>query len=409
MHFSSWALCFWLLATPAPQVLSVQIQYDITGSGDFMQAPKVLDFDFGGDKHGVDSQGDYMRPEAVKTQVCEEPSSKCSDCTTKASCWRGSNNVSAISKSGKPIKDKGKLGSLKLDVSASATANYYAAEMWATCGNGNGKWRMVFWLDTIVNGVITIFVDGSRYGPTIRGKATPQQVKRKIVVAKNTRVRVLFERLTAGQVASALVKLKAVGVDEYVDECMGVTNCLVALGDGSESAVRFRNSNVLQFACLVASSSDKRDAVSDHCNVWETCVSSSGAAPKLKALLGAALTPHGSLAEGEINMQKLNDAEGCVDPSVEDAESWDCECMDEMTTSCEGVNEECFNKILCGNSNVCESWKSAHCGALLLAEHKTSIKASQNKSALLTRRGTKRAIANVDDRLDIALSGKCSQ
>jgi len=406
--------------------------------------PTLVNLVFGGDKHGnAVSAGNkrvQMRPEAVKTQVCEEPSSKCSECNTKASCWRGSMDVSALSKKGNSMIDNTRLGSLKLDVSDSATANYYAAEMWASCGSGNGKWSLIIWRDTIVNGVIKLFVDGSQQKDKItyakpgqkssgwtrntKGRKMSRNAAAKvdleIAVVKNTRLRVLFERLTAGQVASAQVKVKASTVDEYVDECMGVTNCLVDLGDGSDSAFRFRNSNKIQLNCLKATTDWQRDKVSGHCKVWEKCVSNSGIAPKLKALLGAALTPRGSLAEGKVNMQEFNDAEGCVDPNVEDAESWSCECVDEMTESCnelrQGVPlETCFHSIMCGNTNVCESWKGDHCGEFLLA------KASQNKSAALTRRGAKtgpdasilishrtKVEQNVGDSLDSSLTGKCA-
>jgi len=233
-----------------------------------------------------------------------------------------------------------------------------------------------------------------------------------MAIVKNTRMRVLFERTTAAQAASAEVRFRARHVDEYVDECMGVKDCLASVGDKSASAFTFRQSNVKQLACLAATTALQRAKVSDHCEVWETCVSSSGIKLKLEALLGAALTPRGSLAEGKINdsdPMQLNDAEGCVDPSVEDPESWECECMDQMTASCDGVDEECFNKILCGNTNVCGSWKGAHCEESLLAKHKITLQASQNKSAALMRRVAKTSIAIVDDRLDSALSGKCSQ
>jgi hypothetical protein len=284
--------------------------------------------------------------------------------------------------------------------------------VWASCAGGNGQWSVKFWPEEIVNGVIKLFVDGSLRrtidASTPSGNGGKLNVD--IAIAKNTRVRILFERSTAGQAASVgALRLKARKVDAYVDKCMGVKNCLPSLGDGSDSAFHFRNSNTKQLACIAATTAQQRDAVSDHCKIFEACVSSSGITSELKALLGAALTPRGSLAESTSNMQKLNDAEGCVDPSVEDPESWDCECMGEMTASCDGVDEACFSKIFCDNTNVCESWKSAHCAEVLLAKHKISIPASQNKSAALMRRVANTAIAIVDHRLDSALSGKCSQ
>jgi len=375
-------------------VSSVKIQDVSTGSGGVVrdQEPFSGDLDFGGRKHGLDGKDHHMRPEAVKMLVCEKTSSKCSGCTTQDSCWRGVGS-----------------GYLKLNVSASASANNYAAEMWASCAAGNGIWKVRTSKNALENGVLKIFVDGLLY-KTVHASDVEQAYKsHEVPIAKNTHVRVVFKRITTGLAAYGKILMYARGVDEYVDDCMGHKNCLVSLGDGTDSAFLFRNSNVKQLACLVASSPGDRDAVSDHCNVWATCVSSSGLTSKLKALLGAAITPHGSLAEGETNIQKLNDAEGCVDPSVEDPEAFDCECMDKMTASCGEVNEECFNGILCKNTNVCDSWKDAHCADVLLAKQNISIKAPQTKSAGLMRRDAQGAIATVDDHLDSALSGKCSQ
>ena len=200
-----------------------------------------------------------------------------------------------------------------LDVPASAAANYYSAEMWASCAGGNGEWSVIVQTDLMVNGVIKIFVDGSLYLTV--DASTPNKegrVFKAIKIAKNTRVRLVFERNIAGQAASAEVRLRAMGVDEYVDQCMSVKTCLEDLGDGSDSAFRFRNSNEEQLKCLVASSAEEEAAVSDHCPVWATCVSTSGLTSKLKALLGAALTSRGSLEEGKINIQNANDVEGCV-------------------------------------------------------------------------------------------------
>ena len=47
----------------------------------------------------------------------------------------------------------------------------------------------------------------------------------------------------------------------------------------------------------------------------------------------------------------------CVDPALDDPESWECECVEQMTVKCGSVDEECFRGLLCKNVNICEAWK----------------------------------------------------
>jgi len=56
----------------------------------------------------------------------------------------------------------------------------------------------------------------------------------------------------------------------------------------------------------------------------------------------------------------------CVDPALDDPESWECECVEEMTGTCGGVDEECFRGLLCKNANICAEWKQTHCPESLI-------------------------------------------
>jgi len=126
---------------------------------------------------------------------------------------------------------------------------------------------------------------------------------------------------------------------------------------------------------------------------------------------GGAGTQSGSLVGSAIHAEKKkmqpSDAAGCMDPSEGDMETWECECMDQMIDSCGGIDESCFANRMCHNPMVCASWKMTddHCQT----KQNVSIKAPQQQGSALMSRGAQRAISIVDDRLDSALSGKCSQ
>lgn len=50
----------------------------------------------------------------------------------------------------------------------------------------------------------------------------------------------------------------------------------------------------------------------------------------------------------------------CTDPSSDDPEAWECECFEEMATSCsnQGLGEDCIRDLMCRHPDVCPSWKS---------------------------------------------------
>jgi len=308
-------------------------------------------------------------------------------------------------------------GRLQLDVPANSPHNIFSAEVWASCANGKGAWRVAIWKQGLQNGFLNIYLDGSLFKKVENSKFM-QWVK--IPVVKDSRVTVEFNRADTASTASGYITMKAENIDEHVDGCMGTQVCLAGLGDSTASAFRFRSSNKLQLLCLSATTATQRNDASDHCEQFVTCLSEHPPRKEnLEALLKASLGPSGLLAENSKRSPRRGrssgrrdqvvDAEGCVDPSVADPESWDCECMDEWTVSCGGANDECFSGILCADANVCASWKGAHCPESLIAKQNNTIKASKKKSVALMRRGTQRVVAIAEDRLDSALSGKCSQ
>lgn len=84
----------------------------------------------------------------------------------------------------------------------------------------------------------------------------------------------------------------------------------------------------------------------------------------------------------------------CVDPSTDDPESWACDCSADMESKCDGIDEECFQDLMCEHSGICQEWKDTHCPSLL----------EMSSKAVLARA---RKHQSTDGRLDGAMSGKC--
>lgn len=368
--------------------------------------------DFGGSVHGIDPEGDWMRPEAVKMQVCEDDTT-CRECTKQTACWHGY-----------------KTGKLQLDVPASSPDNRFVAEVWASCSDGNGKWYVYVWPNGLQNGVLNIYVNSELYETVTRSNKMVE-----LPIVKDSRVRAEFVRTDNATKAFGYISMYAEGVDAYIDNCMGVKNCLVDLGDGTDAAFLFRNSNVKQLQCVSANTTAEQNTVSDHCSPWATCVAREpGRKDKLKILLKVGVgkdadkgellaktrmsskppwrpnqrSPRPAVRLWRPNRrpnQRRKDHPRCIDPAAEDAESWDCECMAEMTESCGGADEDCFRTIICRQRKVCWSWKRRNCDPSFsfIAKQNASIK----ESALLMRRDVE-VDTTAGSRLDSALDGKCA-
>jgi len=224
---------------------------------------------------------------------------------------------------------------------------------------------------------------------------------------KDVRIRVIFYPNDASKTSQVEVVITADNVDPHVDRCMTMTECLKILDD--EISFILRNDNKLQLDCLQKKTMPHK--LQNKCGEWENCVSKS---PKHKkdivALLRAGVGGNGgSLNQGVVATNDTAAAAGnpnmCVDPSADDAEAWDCECLDDMVSGCEGSDslEECLKAKMCNFDKVCAHWKkNNNCPKALIQ------KKSTDALAKLTRRqvNTKNAI---DSELDGTVQGKCSQ
>lgn len=95
-----------------------------------------------------------------------------------------------------------------------------------------------------------------------------------------------------------------------------------------------------------------------------------------------------------------DDRDDCVDPGTDDPESWDCECLEDMKKSCNGVNPECFKGIMCKFNEVCKSWKEEHC--------ENSDDLLQGTDVLLQRAARANSSDAAGNRLDNSVKGKCA-
>merc|ERR1712228_442331 len=74
---------------------------------------------------------------------------------------------------------------------------------------------------------------------------------------------------------------------------------------------------------------------------------------------------------GTANLSTTAEVDLCINPAIQDAEAWTCDCFDEMQAQCANVHateEVCLRAQMCGHARVCEEWKqTAGCDDLEIA------------------------------------------
>jgi len=370
-----------------------------------------MNFEFGGNDHGV-SGDEEERPEVVKSEKCGEV---CHDCQHKNDngCWHGESD--------------GSHGSMVVNVQANSEYTSFAQEVFVGCYTSSGEYSVkimkmqnskisVFRNNDLVQ-EITKSEDGKQdwsYKTQIQGRRRVQG-RRRIVVpvsipqGTKARIRTVLVPINPGNPSSAEAKVEAKQADAGLDRCMTTNLCMAKLGTGSDAAFELRNDNGMQYKCLASEVLPSR--LQDTCSVWVGCMPQESV-NILKLLLevtgalgSASLTDKG-------NFTASADPNECVDPAVEDAESWDCECFQEMKESCEGEEDEgaCFKQIMCNNAGVCASWKAEQCTDLIQkTTDVNSVAQGGDWNAALGQRSQEQASIGIGDALDGSLQGKCSQ
>jgi len=346
----------------------------------------TVSIEFGGVSHKSHTEGhgkhleQYLtRPEAVKSKVCT--GSACEDCASKDSCWHG-------------IDEDG-WGFMEVVAQAGQSHTRYEAEVWARCVTDGAKWKIKVY--DCENGEIVVYVDGKELKRTSKKKDIKIDMKK----TEQARIKITFEPSDLSKKSEARYYMYAEKMDESVDGCMTAKECLSILGDGSESAFELRNGNRKQLKCLSGDESLMSSALKMKCEAWKGCVAQSNKQTDLLALLKAASAAPPSLIAGDTveNLTVVADSDTCMHPSVDDPESWDCECAETMVAACAEKSESlevCLQNALCAHSNVCASWKQNHCASLsAMAERSASTKAITSSS--------------LHNDLDSATQGKCAE
>jgi len=117
----------------------------------------------------------------------------------------------------------------------------------------------------------------------------------------------------------------------------------------------------------------------------------------------------GSLTQVDVTANEAasaTDPNACVDPAADDAESWDCECLDDMVSGCGGSDsdslEECLRGRMCTLHAVCGHWKQDNCPTAMIQNKSTDAPAK------LLQRQKGQEDMDLSGSLDGSLEGKCT-
>eukprot|EP00747_Dinoflagellata_sp_TGD_P222955 gnl/TRDRNA2_/TRDRNA2_94622_c0_seq1.p1 gnl/TRDRNA2_/TRDRNA2_94622_c0~~gnl/TRDRNA2_/TRDRNA2_94622_c0_seq1.p1 ORF type:complete len:549 (+),score=68.58 gnl/TRDRNA2_/TRDRNA2_94622_c0_seq1:44-1690(+) len=252
----------------------------------------------------------------------------------------------------------------------------------------------------------------------------------------------------SGPVGAELSKLELLMPESYA-QCEDFKACLDPLAT-NEEARQLRNSNQQQLACLEAPTSDE-------CVMWQYCLVSSNRREPILALLRAAgvgsvtlpsrrldgshgdnstttlaasssstavlaasstTVPIESVDSTTIVPSPTTEAGGsnaCLNPLLEDAESWACDCFDEMRDRCSQLSGEvfyseelCLRAMICEHPDVCSAWKDVACSTSDPALSLMRGILQQQRRRLLTARATKASATGKSSKatVDRSLEGK---
>lgn len=355
------------------------------------------------------------RPAFAKSERCTDTT--CEDCTLVSSCWHG-DDVEYVEQD---IWDMIKLafrgfpseGGIFVDVAAGSTFTSYVQEVSVKCVGNRGKWFLK--VIEITNGKLEVFVNHILH-TTIYTDIVSHLMDHLYEIPvgdkEESNVRVVFSPTDKSKESRSVAILNALNIDVAVEECMTATACLEKLGDQHGFEFTLRNNNTLQWQCLENRTDSFPDELKTLCGLWLDCMSPD----KIHALKVFLSTVFGGSAAGGVlteftRGQVLNateDPNTCVDPSVEDPETWQCNCLENMENECGGVDEVCFRRLMCEEDLICSSWKTTHCAttaavttaAPVLMDFQKRSARSKGEIAKTNRQGS-------EGGLDESLAGKC--
>lgn len=247
------------------------------------------------------------------------------------------------------------------------------------------------------------------------------------------------EFISFGEDSRAELTALEIAMPQMFVHCEDFKVCLDPLGAGDEALQMLRNNNHMQLACLESTSSEGA------CALWRGCLPPEKQQSLLSLLRAAVLeeiqSEHSLSAPSSgpsIDAQDvhrvdtaseifsspfepssdLSSADAlCVDPALEDVESWNCDCYQEMQQSCaevDGREHICLRALICEHESVCDTWKQAagcDTDAEILAVRDDMHRDRRLLEAMMDRKSGSRALLarRQVDSLDRALGGKSCQ
>jgi len=216
-----------------------------------------------------------------------------------------------------------------------------------------------------------------------------------------------------------MVSLRAENIHSFTDHCMATKFCLKEFGNVTPAEYEIRNVNQKQLGCLENEVDDMPEASREVCERWLECLQDVDK-KLLKNLLQAALGTNPSLVE--VSEEETGESD-CVHPETADPETWECDCLDEIKTTCNNTDNqtECFNGHMCNHCKICLGWKHQHCDTQAVANHEDACTPSPGPSENLTEAAwvlatamegrsqvSTRGSTGVRSNMDSALGSKCT-
>lgn len=362
---------------------------------------------------GAGSKKTIWRPEALRSEKCDTDG--CSPCTHRDNCWHG--------------KGQGSLGSaghgvdpncnVEISLAPGGENTNYSSSIWAKCGETGGTWKVS--LISLTNGNLSIYESGVLKKTYSQDKSADDDKPSttNINVTGDTQIRVEIYAKDINTQASAQVSIFAVDVDPFVDKCMDFKDCLQDINTSQQAGYLLRNSNTEQMYCLEGStdlddSLGNVDDINSVCGKWVHCLHQRGqVAGELLQVLQAAFGTDLTLIEIErlrVKRKLLKEQPQatqetqCTDPSIVDAEAFECDCLDDYKKQCKDkVNKpECYREVMCKSATVCQDWKTGKCNGMSLLEEKTlsnvstGVESSLVARRLLNHRNSKESVKDLD-------------
>lgn len=175
--------------------------------------------------------------------------------------------------------------------------------------------------------------------------------------------------ISFGEDSRAELTVLEMAMPEMYVHCEDFKVCLDPLQAGHGGLQMLRNNNRMQLACLEAIFFDGA------CALWRGCLAAEKQQSLLQLLRAALIDefPHDLPDEPSHGPSLLLLSSGpssnqdsahtlCVNPSLEDAESWNCDCHNEMRQICLEMNvseQVCLRVLMCERDSVCGEWKQA--------------------------------------------------